>query len=106
MKCDADSAIPISSFPRSRANPSALRAGLGFFDFASLWLPFLQTIMAGTNLEGVSLFGSLSEGASFKGANLRNADLESGNYEDADFTNAVLEGAFVNNAQVGVEAGA
>lgn len=51
---------------------------------------------------GVSFFGALAEGASFKGANLTTADLESGNFEEADFTDAVLEGAFMNNAQLKV----
>jgi uncharacterized protein YjbI with pentapeptide repeats len=51
---------------------------------------------------GVSFFSALAEGANFKGANLSVADLESGNFEDADFTDAVLEGAFVNNAQLKV----
>jgi uncharacterized protein YjbI with pentapeptide repeats len=51
---------------------------------------------------GVSFFSALAEGANFKGANMAVADLESGNFEDADFTDAVLEGAFVNNAQLKV----
>jgi uncharacterized protein YjbI with pentapeptide repeats len=51
----------------------------------------------------VSFFSALAEGANFKGANMAVADLESGNFEDADFTDAVLEGAFVNNAQLKVK---